>query len=374
MRLLYNKARGFSMVEILVAMVIALLGTIIIFQVFAVSEDIKRRSTSGGDAQQFGALALYTLERDLRMAGYGINNPALLGCTVRAYDETATPPDLPNFTLAPVQITAGVNDATPDVISLMYGDSELLSSPAQLTQNMPNSAAVYKVNNRFGYVEGNLVIASEPGKDCSLAEITGLPGNPGQTDNVIHNNGTYTNASGNNVSARYNKPAGLGVSYTTDASLYNLGAGPIRNTYSIVNNQLVLTQLFGTSATLPIADNILLLKAQYGKDDGVDNGTVDNAAYAADDGNVDNYSSTMPVTPTAADWGRILTVRMALVARSAQPERPNVSGGACDATTTAPTWSGGSFDLSGDPDWQCYRYRVFETTVPLRNLIWQQLT
>ena len=82
----------------------------------------------------------------------------------------------------------------------------------------------------------------------------------------------------------------------------------------------------------------------------------------------------MPVTPSATDWARVLTVRMALVARSAQPERPNVAGGACDATNAAPTWSGGSFDLTGDADWQCYRYRVFETTVPLRNLIWQQLT
>jgi type IV pilus assembly protein PilW len=36
-----------------------------------------------------------------------------------------------------------------------------------------------------------------------------------------------------------------------------------------------------------------------------------------------------------------------------------------------PAWSGGTFDLSADPNWQCYRYRVFETTVPLRNWIWK---
>ncbi len=374
MRFALPHSRGFSLVEVMVAMVIALLGTIIIFQVFAVSEDIKRTSTSGGDAQQFGALALYTLERDLRMAGYGINNPALLGCTTRAYDETATPPDLPNFTLVPVQITVGADDATPDTITLMYGDSELISSPVQLSQNMPSPSAVFRVNNRFGFVPGNLVIAAEPGQDCTLAQVTGVPGTPGQTDTVIHNSGNYTDPYGNTVPARWNKPAGLGVSYTTNGFLYNLGSGPVRNTYSIVNNQLVLTQTFGTTVVLPIADNVLLLKAQYGKDDGVDNGTVDNAAYAPDDGNVDNYTTTMPVTPTAADWAQVITVRLALVARSAQPERPNTAGGACDATTAVPAWSGGTFDVTGDPDWQCYRYRVFETTVPLRNIIWQQLT
>jgi type IV pilus assembly protein PilW len=75
-------------------------------------------------------------------------------------------------------------------------------------------------------------------------------------------------------------------------------------------------------------------------------------------------------------------VRVAVVARSAQPEKPAAGLGApCDTTTVAPTWSGNtgiarSFDLSTIPlpagvTWQCYRYRVFETTVPLRNWIWK---
>jgi type IV pilus assembly protein PilW len=130
--------------------------------------------------------------------------------------------------------------------------------------------------------------------------------------------------------------------------------------------------MFSTTTSLTLADNIVLLKAQYGKDDGVANGTVTNATYVADDGAVDGYSNTMPVTPTATDLARILTVRMAVVARSAQTEKPSVEGGACDTTTAAPTWSGGTLDLSTDVNWKCYRYRVFETTVPMRNLLWQQ--
>jgi type IV pilus assembly protein PilW len=66
-----------------------------------------------------------------------------------------------------------------------------------------------------------------------------------------------------------------------------------------------------------------------------------------------------------------------VVARSALAEKPAAGLGApCDTTTVAPTWSGNtggarSFDLSIDPNWKCYRYRVFETTVPLRNWIWK---
>ena len=43
-----RNTRGFSMVELLVAMTISLIGMIIIFQVFEVSENIKRTTTSGG--------------------------------------------------------------------------------------------------------------------------------------------------------------------------------------------------------------------------------------------------------------------------------------------------------------------------------------
>jgi type IV pilus assembly protein PilW len=162
MRTAHIHSHGFGLVEVMVAMVIALLGTIVIFQVFAASEDIKRTSTSGGDAQQFGAIALFTLERDVRLAGYGINNSALLGCSVRAYDELATPPELPNFTLAPVQMTTGADDKTPDQITVMYGDSDLIAAPPKIAQNMPSPAATFKVNNRYGFVEGDLSSPSKP--------------------------------------------------------------------------------------------------------------------------------------------------------------------------------------------------------------------
>jgi type IV pilus assembly protein PilW len=299
MRTAHIHSHGFGLVEVMVAMVIALLGTIVIFQVFAASEDIKRTSTSGGDAQQFGALALFTLERDVRMAGYGINYSALLGCSVRAYDELATPPELPNFTLAPVQMTTGADDKTPDQITVMYGDSDLIAAPPKIAQNMPSPAATFKVNNRYGFVEGDLVLAVEAGLDCTLAQATELPG-AGKSDEVIHNSGDYTDANGVEVSARWNKPSGLGVSYSTNGWLYNLGAGPTRNTYRVcqtdgtpecplgTKNQLLMDSTFATTTTLALADNIVHLKVQYGKDDGVNNGTVTNTTYVAGDGAVDS--------------------------------------------------------------------------------------
>src|SRR5215831_15125854 len=63
---------GFTLVETMVAIVIGLLVTFIIMQVYAVSEGEKRTVTYGADAQSDSAVALYLIERDLRQAGYGL--------------------------------------------------------------------------------------------------------------------------------------------------------------------------------------------------------------------------------------------------------------------------------------------------------------
>ena len=121
--------------------------------------------------------------------------------------------------------------------------------------------------------------------------------------------------------------------------------------------------------------------------------TLLDAVGCRGDGLVDRFVSApvfnaiLPAPP----WQSLIAVRLAIVARSAQPEKPLGSDGSkCDATTDGteavtpgpdrrPSWSGGIIDVSasGDPSpaspayWKCYRYRVFETTVPLRNWIWR---
>lgn len=354
--------RGFSIIELMVAVAISLIATLVIFETFAVSEGIKRTSTSGGDAQQNGAMSLYMVEREVRMAGYGINNAALLGCKIVAYDEVADE-DL-EFTLAPVVIEPGATDKNPDTITILIGDSDLLADPAKLIQAMPSPAATYKVDNRYGFIPGDLVVAVEAGKDCTLAQVTETPGTPGKSDNVIHNSGMYKDPTGKNVPARYNKPGGLGISYSTAGFLYNLGQMPQRNIYRIVDNRLEIERTLVNTDINVVTEQIVQMKAEYGKDDGAGGGVPN-------DGIVDSYSNSAPAG--ADGWRQVLAMRLAVVARSAQPEKPTEEGGACDITTAFPSWAGGNIDVSADDNWQCYRYRVFETVVPLRNLIWMQI-
>ena len=64
---------GFSLVEIMVALVIGMLGIIVMMQVFAMFEAQKRTTTGGDDAISSGSIALYSLQRDIQHAGWGIS-------------------------------------------------------------------------------------------------------------------------------------------------------------------------------------------------------------------------------------------------------------------------------------------------------------
>src|SRR5690349_1549927 len=87
--------RGFSIVELMVAMLIGLIGMVIIFQVFQTSEAIKRTTTSGGDSEQNGVIALYTMERDLKNAGMGFNDTSFVGCDMIGWDANRSTPAFP---------------------------------------------------------------------------------------------------------------------------------------------------------------------------------------------------------------------------------------------------------------------------------------
>jgi len=236
-----------------------------------------------------------------------------------------------------------------------------MPTPANITQTMPSPSADFKVNNRFGFKEGDLVIAAEVGKDCTLAQVSGLPGTPGQTDNVIHNSGNFTDPnSGAQVPTRFNKPGGLGVSYTTSSKLFNLGALPANNVYTVATAQLQRQQLLSAppgSVAVPLYDGIVQLQAQYGKD-------------TNNDGVVDVFNETTPVN--AAQWAQVLAVRVAVVARSSLYEKDEVSpptirlweDSANPPTTTGPVWT-----LTADE--RHYRYKVFQTVVPIRNMLWR---
>jgi len=421
------RARGFSMVELMVAMLIGLIGMIIIFQVFEVSEGIKRTTTSGGDAQQNGAVALYVMEHDLRNGGMGFNDVGLAGCRILAYDATRAAPNF-SLVLAPALICApgstnpggycpgtGAPGTSPDQLTVFYGSNPWISDAHLLGLNFTSGNAQASLNNVYGYKPGDVMVMVQPPagtSNCSLMEATGFNS---LTANLALAGASYLLASGTQVIARLNPIGGLGVNYSAQTSanqarVYNLGnlydpangsAMPVYNTYAIdpasraltVSSAFVIDKATKNPQVNTVADNIVQMRAQYGLDDGIKNGSVpfNIGAGVAGDGLVDRFVAADTFNAMVPPpWQSLMAVRVAIVARSALAEKPRGSNGAdCDATTDGtegpsapdqrPAWSGGLIDVSttGDPNpasplfWKCYRYRVFETTVPLRNWIWK---
>src|SRR5689334_18336965 len=115
--------RGISMVEILVGIAIGMIGVLIMFRVVSVWDARSRSSTSSGDAQVAGTLAMFALERDLRGAGLGFGTAPMvdMGCNVTATDTGSA--RVFNFPLRPVEIVDGDGAGDPDEIHVLYGNS-----------------------------------------------------------------------------------------------------------------------------------------------------------------------------------------------------------------------------------------------------------
>lgn len=406
---------GFSLVELLVAVAIGLIGIIIMLQVFENAEGVRRTTVSGGDAQQNGSLALYAMERDIRNAGMGINEIGLLSppCNMVGYDAARAVSNFPTvgntIVLAPVQIFPGANATTPDQVAVFYGaqtqaTTTALIAPVTMTAT-PNDLTV---NTTFGFRPGDLLLLFQPSlspapppQNCIFMEVTKITSNQ-----ISHASGTYTLANSlASVQARFNPPNFAGPNATMALTfsgnklvsngvtrVYNLGnihdpedfpgtqnpRTPAYNIYAVANNSLTISNQFvvsgGIATISSIADNIVHMRADYGLDDG-------QPAGAAGDGVIDRYldAASFNALPSPP-WQYIVSVRIAVVARSALIEKAG-PGTACNGSTPFPTWSGASsaargFDLSAIPmpagvTWDCYRYRVFETIVPVRNSIWR---
>jgi len=355
--------RGMSLVEVLVAVAIGLIGMLVITQAYLTSDKFNRSTVGENSAQTNGTIALFTVERDLRMAGYGMANTAAFGCgKINWYYDPNYSQNLggslPDITLAPVYIT--VTPGQPDQISTMYSTSGRIV-PGTLSKTMPAASSEYDVDGTVGYKQQDLVVlVNQAGPvSCTMAQITQVQPSAAK---VQHNPG---------INAPYNPPgAGLFPAYKQGDLVFDLG-NPIVRTYAIVNGRLHVSDtllMAGGVTPYDIADGVVDLRAEYGKDNGVNNGTVQNAIFVANDGIIDSFDNVAPAS--AAEWAQVLAIRVAVLARIGEYERP--VGGVCTATTVAPTWAAGTRSFTvpeGLPS--CYRYRVFETVVPLRNLIWR---
>ena len=133
---------GFTLVELMVGLGIGMLATVVIIQVISVFEAQRRTTTGTADAQTNGGIALYTIARELQMAGYPLLpvTDSALECTTLTVNGVAdTPNRLSPVTIADGVAAAGVNAS--DTITIRYGSAPMGGVPYQI-----NAMAVATVN------------------------------------------------------------------------------------------------------------------------------------------------------------------------------------------------------------------------------------
>lgn len=414
-----RRSGGFSLIEVLVSMVLALLTFLIMFQMFESWDRSKRSTASGGGAMISGALAMFRFERDLRLAGFGFGSAPDLGCTVAAYHSSrpaaaasgavSATDSSHNFTfpLTPLQIVDGTAGA-PDQVVVLYGSSEGISTTrffgtgaagAQPFTSSTSSSVTMDIGGRGGVQMGDLVVIAQNSTTCQLAEVTDNTNSDRLTFNFATSNYThhYTGAS---ATPRYNSASGMTVAAPPGDRLpnvYVLGPSPQRRVWQITNNRTLsfvndfwLDAVNNTTGAAgadnlndvtDVADNIVNLQAEYGI------ATTPGSAAEPICTPVTNptWTSTAPSTACLAF---VWAVRVALLARSDQFEK-TWGVPASGSTAVAPSWAGGNFTMtnldgtadsyttstltspSKNPnDWHHYRYKVYESIIPLKNVMW----
>jgi len=365
------RQRGISLIETLVGMTLGILVTLVITQVWGVYENQKQRTVSGTSAQTSGLLALTELEQDIRSAGAGLTDSAAFNCTTTYsyYENGGTqvspiPAYAGSMAMVPVQISDG--GAGSDTLTVKRGADFLGALPATLTLAMTSSSAELNLSSTAGFDDDDMVLVTDPSGNCTVMQVTQVQS---ATAKLQHNPGgatTYNPATSYMISNGW--PA-----YTAGAKILKVGQ-LISHAYTVnAANQLELVDNTAPAAstTSILSADIVMLKAQYG---------VANAGSQDVNGWVSATATSGWNTLDPAKVRRIKAVRLVIVARSSKREAANVtntcinvSGGVNNgpcAWTDSVANPAPLVDLSANADWQKYRYRVYQTVIPLRNVIW----
>ena len=402
---------GFSLVEIMVALVIGMLGIIVMMQVFAMFEAQKRTTTGGDDAISSGSIALYSLQRDIQHAGWGISAINTIGCTL--VDKTTGGAKIKlvqgstDIPLAPVTINHAsipAGDSNTDTLLIVSGNGNGAVEGDQILSDLRTLSGpiaqptIYAMRSPASFAINDFVVAAprDRAASCSL--------NATKVTAVDH--------------SALNVTLGSAASFAVQPSdrLFHLGADPVIRAYAIRDGNLTVCNWRENDCSsaanagnakfwVPIANNMVSLRAQYGRDTtvgddagtGAMNGVPDvwdqNIATAAGTG-TQKISNNSARNIHGCAIMRIPAVRVVLVARSSQPEKVDTAGE--HVTKTLPgaiTWPTRMLWMGNDvtahtldataaevvsivppdpnpvwPTWQDFRYKVFQAVIPLRNV------
>lgn len=368
-----RKQKGLSLVELMVGVVISLLALLVITGVLVVYSQQQRTTVSLNEAQNTGMVAAYQIERELRMAGYGLVNPAAVGCTAHFKSGKVV--------ADPVRITPDPTTGS-DIISVFYATDSRAAMAARISEASANTFSVSRDHGLF-FNPGDVVLFTpdvgdfDPpsvgncdgieGRDCVLGQVT-LTAETGP--NFVSQLGSGYTKNGKNYESPYNSGSGkLNICTNPSANLPVVGGSvipfgdPVHYIFAINPEQQLTRQSLVPVDTgrEVLAEGIVMLRAQY---------VLDTNA----DGQADAVVDPWETMPAGWNWARVVGIRFALVSRGDRrdPEKTMPNGNL--ELWPAMTLPGGgeipAQTLALTDEQQHYRYRVYQTIVPLKNYIW----
>jgi len=366
-----NSSRGFSLVEMMVAIVI---GLILLAGVSSVMVSTKRTyntQDSLGRLQENARIAMVILERALRNAGY-------IGCNINpnnitnVIDQTTDPYSLnldnllegsesgsswypSGATLANTLKDGSGNPVTPRTgTDLVYIRSAEPAGTLTLQDKMNKQSASLKVNSPSGITDGEILILS----DCSSTDIFQATGVnvSGGFDNIIHNTGSTV--PGNIM---LDGGAKLSKLMSFQSSIFYIGTG--KSGEPALFRRRIASD--GSFTTEELVEGIENLQVLYGEDT-----------------NSDRVADIYRKADAVANWGNVVTVRFGIIARALanlnadrrtanrveDTKSLDVDGdGVADFTGTETTST--TSDTGVTLKDRLYDRRMFRTTVLLRNFV-----
>jgi type IV pilus assembly protein PilW len=337
-----RQQRGLSIIELMVGIVIALLVSLAAGGSAMMFTASQRQAMGAGGVGVGASSALAALKNDAALAGLGFFGDSTYLCNQLALSVNTTVHS-DGAAFAPVRITAGDDDT----IDIVYG--ERVESGANVLLATASTGGQATLMSLLPVTVGQAVLLAPaaPGNPCLVRSVTSITAS---TETALQSI-TFANTGKYNQGDFTDDPTFAVHDRVTLLGEVNW------NRYRRDGNTLVLERpLAGTSVV--VARDVIALRAEYGVSaDAAGSTTLESWVKAEDD-----FAAL-----DAATLPRVRALRLGLVTRSPQREKPDADGN-CSASLAKPQVFGTEVEPDVD-DWQCFRYRVSTVVVPLRNLV-----
>lgn len=338
----FDKARGVTLVELMVAMTISLIVMVGVGVIFVNTKKTYNTQERSNRVQENGRFAMYYLMRDLRMVGY-------TGCLsdINHYESTLNSPTDFSVNLAvPIEgmdpesgaatwYPSGFNDPLTSTVLLPNTDMVAIrlvdpTTGTGISDPMPNTSAELKVSNVSGFKENDIVLIS----DCANADLMQLTAVQTSSSHLQHNTGSGTPGNATKV---------LQKAYDTSAKVFKYST----RKYYIRNNAANIPSLYMESNgnSVELVEGIENLQISYGID--TDGDRQPNRFLKAGEAGLQSQT----------EWSNVVAIRFAVLARTLNAKDIDLDNNTYDVNGT-------NIGPFGDKN----QRRVFTSTVLLRNL------